>query len=587
VEELTKTLLETALLRDAGNQYELVAPLSDIAIPTTLHDSLMARLDRLETAKRVAQLGATLGRQFSYDLLRDVSPWEEEALQQDLRRLVNAELIFQRGLSSQATYVFKHHLVQEVAYQSLARRTRQHYHQRTADVMADRYPALVETQPELLAYHFTEAGLTEQALPYWLQAGLHAVERSAYMEASRHLTTGLELLATLPDTPKRPQQELDFLMALNSALVATKGDTAPERERVLTRAYALCQQLGASRQLFGVLIGLCSFHLLRDELQTAHKRAETILQAAQGQRAPILLLIAHYLLGTTLYFMGEFAPALAHLDQGIALYDPKQHGNPQRSPGVRNPSEGCLSQSAWCLSVLGYQEQARMRMQDALTLSRKLTAPYSLAYALLYAAHLHESQREFQGVQERTEELLALVTEHGFAGLMGPGLLLRGWALAMQGQELEGLGLMHQGLVAAESTRAKIGRTAYLGYLSDAYRQAGQIDAGLRVLTQTPLADDDHWAGEWYPRQGELLLMAGGPQSAKAEACLQRALAITRRQQAKWWELRTAKSLSRLWQQQGKRQDAYDLLAPVYHWFTEGFDTADLQEAKALLDDLR
>lgn len=351
------------------------------------------------------------------------------------------------------------------------------------------------------------------------------------------------------------------------------------------RAYALCQQLGADRQLFGVLIDLCSFHLIREELPTAHEWAEGCLHMAQDQRDPALLLSAHYLMGCTLYFLGAFAPALAHLEQGIAFYDPTKHANPQSTRGARNQGEACLSQAAFCLGALGYQDQARARMQEALTLSRELRHSYSLAYALLYATMIHENYREIQAVQERAEELLALVTEHGFAGLMGHAVFWRGWALAAQG-DVEGPSLMRQGLAASESIGAKLGRTAYFSFLADAYRHVGQIDAGLRVLAEAQPKADDHWAGELYRRQGELLLMAGGPQAEEAETYLQRALAITRHQQAKWWELRAAKSLSRLWQQQNKHQDAYDLLAPIYHWFTEGFDTADLQEAKALLEAL-
>ncbi len=587
VEELTKTLLETALLRDAGNQYELVAPLADLVIPTTLYDSLMARLDRLGTAKRVAQLGATLGREFSYELLREVSPWEEGVLQQELRRLVDAELMFQRGLPSRAAYIFKHSLVQEVAYQSLVRHTRQNYHQRTAEVLIERFPALVESQPELLAHHFTEAGLTEQALPHWHRAGLRAVERSAYAEASRHLTTGLELLKTLPGTSEHAQQELDFLIALLPALTATKGDTAPELEQLLKRAYTLCQQLEASQQLFGVLSGLCWSHLLRDELQTACKWAEEGFHVAQEQGDSALLLSAHFQLGGTLYFLGDFASALTHFEQGIERYDPEQHANPQHTHSVRNRGEGCLSQAAFCLVALGYQDQARTRIQEALVLARELKHPYSVAYALLYAIMIHESHRELQAFREHAEAFLALVTQHGFSNFIGQAVFWQGRGLVMQGRHDEGLDLMCQGLESVEQIGMKLGRTAYLGYLSDAYREAGQIDAGLRVLTQTYLADDDHWAGEWYRRQGELLLMAGTSQVAEAETCLQRALAITRSQQAKWWELRVVKRLGRLWQQQGKRQDAYELLAPVYNWFTEGFDTADLQEAKVLLDELK
>ncbi|ETX03498.1 MAG: hypothetical protein ETSY1_47050 (plasmid) [Candidatus Entotheonella factor] len=585
VEELTKTVLETEWLRDAGSQYDRVASLSDIAIPTTLHDSLMARLDRLDTAKRVAQLGATLGREFSYDLLREVSPWEEEVLQQDLRRLVDAELVFQRGLPSQATYVFKHNLVQEAAYQSLVRHQRQHYHQRAAEALSERFSALVETQPERLAYHFTEAGLTEEALRHWHQAGLHAVERAAHVEASRHLTTGLELLATLPDTPEHAQQELDLLLTYLPVLAATQGAATPERERLLRRAYTLCQQLEASEQVFGVLVGLCSFHHMREEIQTAREWAEACLQVAQGQSGSTLLLSAHFLLGSTLYSLGDFALSLDHLEQGIALYDPKQHANPKSTFGLRNCGESCLSYAAWCLRLMGYPEQALVRTQEALVLARQLTHPYSLAWALLSAIFFHESQREIQAVRERAEEFLALVTEYGFTSFTGHAWFWQGWALGMTGQA-EGLDLIHQGLAAIQSTGSKLGRRMYAGYLSDVHRQLGQVDEGLRVLAEVQPEHDDHWSGMWYRHRGELLMLAGEQQTEEAERCLQQALAIMHAYQTKWWELQTAKSLSRLWQQQGKHQAAYNLLAPIYNWFTEGFDTADLQEAKALLNEL-
>jgi predicted ATPase len=292
VEELTKTVLESGLLQEIQGHYELTGPLPPLAIPATLHDSLMARLDRLAPVKAVAQLGAVLGRTFSYEVLQAVTPLDEAPLQQALARLVDAELLYQRGVLPQATYTFKHALIQDTAYQSLLRSTRQQYHQRIAQVLTERFPELAETQPELLAQHYTEAGLSAQAVSYWPRAGQRASERSAYLEAIAHLMKGLEVLSTLPDTPERPQQELDLQMTLGPALMALKGWSAPEVEHAYARAQALCQQVGQTPQAFRVLVGICTFYVLRGELQTAQKLAEQCATLAQSLQDPACLLWA-------------------------------------------------------------------------------------------------------------------------------------------------------------------------------------------------------------------------------------------------------------------------------------------------------
>jgi predicted ATPase len=273
VEELTRTVLDAGLLEDTGDRYVLGEPLPPLAIPTTLQDSLMARLDRLATVKSLAQLGATLGREFSYDLLQAVSPWDERTVQRGLHQLVAAELLYQRGLPPQATYLFKHALIQEVAYQSLLRSARQQHHQRIAQVLEARFPEIVEAQPELVAHHYTEAGLHTQAIPYWQRAGQRALQRSTNQEAISHSTKGLELLITLPDTSERAQQELLLQTTLGPALMAVKGHAAPEVERAYARARALCQQVGDTSQVVPVLYGLWAFHFVRAELQTAHELA--------------------------------------------------------------------------------------------------------------------------------------------------------------------------------------------------------------------------------------------------------------------------------------------------------------------------
>src|SRR5712692_1976132 len=349
VEELTKTVLESGLHVGATH----ASPIPALAIPATLHDSLMARLDRLGTAKEVAQLGATLGREFSYELLRAISPLDEAALQQELGRLVEAELLYQRGLSPQARYIFKHALIQDTAYQSLLKSARQQYHQQIARILEERFAETKGTQPELLAHHYTEAGLNAQAIPYWQQAGQKAVERSANAEAISHLTKGLELLKTLPDTPERAQHELTLQLTLGAPLMATKGYAASEVESIYVRARTLCQQLEDTPQLFSALRGLWVFYHLRAESQTAHELAEQLLHLAQRLQDPAFLLEAHYALGATwLWQAGELTRGLEQVERGIALYNAQQHHSHAFLYG-QDPGVFCRVAAACALWFLG------------------------------------------------------------------------------------------------------------------------------------------------------------------------------------------------------------------------------------------
>ena len=325
VEELTKMGLEAGLLQEREDRYALTGPLPPLAIPTTLHDSLMARLDRLATVKSLAQLGATLGRAFAYDLLQAVSLWDEATWRQGLHRLVEAELLYQQGLPPQATYFFKHALIQEAAYQSLLRSARQQYHRRIAQILEERFPTLCETQPELLAHHSTEAGVLAQAIPYWQQAGQRALQRSANLEAISQLTKGLELLALLPDSLESTQHALMFQTTLGPALIATKGQGAPEVEHTYARARALCRQVGETPRLFPVLRGLWGFYLVRSELQTARELGEHLLRLGQRLQDHALLLEGARARGSTLFWVGDFTQARAQLEQGVTLYDPVQH----------------------------------------------------------------------------------------------------------------------------------------------------------------------------------------------------------------------------------------------------------------------
>jgi tetratricopeptide (TPR) repeat protein len=455
VEELTKMVLESGLLQEREERYALTGPLPPLAIPATLHDSLMARLDRLATVKAMAQLGATLGREFAYELLQAVSPWDEGTLRQGLHQLVAAEFLYQQGLPPQAMYRFKHALIQEAAYQSLLRSTRQQHHLRIAQVLEARFPELCETQSELLAQHYTEAGIHAQALPYWQRAGQRAIERSASLEAVAHLTQGLAALTTLPDTPKRAQQELVVQTTLGSALIATKGFAAPEVLRTYDRARELCHQVGETPQLFQVLRGLWFFYLMRMELQTARELGEHLHTLAQQVGDPALRLEAHYALGNTLNFLGELAVAQAHFAQGITLDDRRQH----RSHAV--PSEldfgvACRAYAALSLWLLGCPDQALQRVHEALTLARELAHPFSLGFALYFATWLHHLRREWPLTQEHAEAAIALAAEQGFAHWGAGGTILRGSVLAErsaepgagQGQAEEGMAQMHQGLAA-------------------------------------------------------------------------------------------------------------------------------------------
>jgi predicted ATPase len=587
-EELTKTVLEAGGLQEQEDHYALTEPLPPLAIPATLQGALMARLDRLGEGKAVAQLGAVLGRTFPYELLRAVAPLDELAVWRGLGQLVKAEVLYQQGVLPQATYMFKHALLQDMAYQSVLRSTRQQYHQRIAQMLEARFPETMETQPELLAQHYTAAGLSEQAMGYWQQAGQRAYHHSAYVEAISHFTQGLEVLKTIPETVERRQQELAVQTTLGQALAAVQGLAAPEVEAVYQRARVLCQQVGETTELLGVLYRLGILYNNRGQFQMARELGEQALRLAQQVHDPAGIAHAHLLLGNTSWFLGELDGARTHIEQGIGLSIPQQ----SRAHGLLGETHfevfcRCrLAQLLWCL---GYPDQALQRSQEALKLTRETSHPMTSAVALLFAATLYQYRREGQRALEWSEAALALAHEQGFAQRLAEATIQRGWGLVEQGQEEAGIAQIRQGLAALRVTGVGTSRS-YVGLLAEAYGKAGQPEVGLSVLAEVLASNNTSVQGtgttELYRLQGELRLRLAIPDTPQAEASFQQALAMARRQQAKSLELRAAMSLSRLWQQQGKRQEAHDLLAPIYDWFTEGFDTADLQEAKVLLDEL-
>lgn len=599
VEELTKMVMESGVPKARLGE----TPLS---IPTTLYDSLMARLDRLTNVKEVAQFGATLGRDFNFDLMQAVSPLDQNTLLRELSKLVEAELLYQKGLPPNASYIFKHALIQDAAYQSLLKSKRQQYHGKIAQVLEERFLDTVETQPELLAHHYTEGGLIAQAIPYWQKAGEKARRRSANIEAIGHLTKGLQLLETLTDAHERAQQELDLQTTLGPALVATKGYAALEVEKAYTRARELCQQVGETPQLFPVLWGLWNFYLGRAQCRTARTLAEQLLTVAKSVRDLALILYAHDALGQTLYSMGEFTSARAHLEEGTTLYDPQRHRSLAFLYGEEDSGVACQGFAAMTLWFLGYPDQSLARMRGALTLAQELSNPHSLAFALFFATWLDQVRRVAQLDKERAEVLITLSSEQGFSLWLAGGTILRAWALVEQGQESEGMAQIREGIDDWRATGQEWTRPYFLALLADAHGKLGQTKEGLTVVEEALDVVDNSGErcleAELYRLQGELLLQKAkdGRQkleldnpfstilaSEEAENCFREAIEVARRQNAKSLELRAVMSLGRLWQKQGKKKEARQMISEIYDWFTEGFDTRDLREAKALLEDLQ
>ena len=490
------------------------------------------------------------------------------------------------GPPSTATYTFRHSLIQETAYQSLSPSTRQHYHHQIVQAVVAHFPILAETQPELLAYHYTAAGAPAPAIAAWQRAGQQAAERSAHLEAIAHFTQGLALLRDLPDTPEHAQQELAIQTALGPALIAARGYAAPEVEHAYVRALELCRQIGDTRQLFQTLRGLEVFHAVRAELQKAQDLAEQLLSLAQHQSDPVCFEAAYLALGTLHYHLGAFAQAHARLEQGMVAYD-RQLEPSHAFLYARGPKVVCASWSALTLWMLGYPDQALQRSREAVAQAQELSHPFTLALVLNWAAWLHQLRREPQAAATQAEAAMALSTAQGFAQWVALGRVLRGWALAEQAQVEAGIVDMRHGLEAYQATGAAVGRPHHLALLAEVYRRMGIVEAGLTSLTEALIlvekTGERVYQAELYRLRGELLLARLVEPNSAAESCFQQALHVARRQCTKSLELRAAMSLSRLWLRQDKRVETQQLLTAVYNWFTEGFETADLQEARILL----
>jgi predicted ATPase len=591
LEESVRALVETGILTGEPGAYRLTRPLPDIAVPATVQAVLAARIDRLPPdAKRLLQTAAVIGTEVPFPLLQTVADLAPETLHRSLAQLQGAEFLYETHLFPERVHTFKHALTQNVAYQSLLTSTRQQVHRQIAQALETLFPETAETQPELLAHHYTAAALPEPAVAYWQRAGQRALDRSAHLEAINHVTTGIELLKTLPKTPEHTQQALTLHLALGAALLVTKGQAAPEVERAYTQARALCQQVGETPELVPILFGLWRFYHARAQLHTARELGETLLRLAQPAPDPALAVIAHQALGNTLLCLGALPAARQHLEEGIARYTPDQRRVPAFRSG-HDPGVACRALAAWSLWLLGYPEQALAHIHDALALAHTLSHPYSLAYAWCWAAIIPQLRRDVLAVHEQAEACVALSTEQGFPFWASTGTILRGWALAMQGQGEGGLAQVRQGIAAWRATGGAVLGPYFCTLLADVSARLGHPEDGLQTLAEAHTLmeqqEDRWWEAEVCRLRGVLLLQQPGTPQAEAETWLQRALDVARRQEAKSLELRAAMSLSRLWQQQSKCAEARELLAPVYTWFTEGFDTADLQEARALLGELK
>jgi class 3 adenylate cyclase/predicted ATPase len=589
VEELTKTVLDSGLLVDAGDHFELSGPLPPLAIPATLHDSLMARLDRLAPVKEIAQIAAVIGREFSYGLLAAVVPLDGPQLQDALAQLVSAELIFRRGAPPDATYSFKHALVQDAAYQSLLKTNRQRYHQRIAQALEERLPQTAQTEPELLAQHYSEAGLTDRAIHYWHNAGQLAAQRSANVEAVTHCARGLELLAQLPETPGRYQRELELQMAIGPALVAARGFADPAVGNAYARAWELCHHLDEQVHLPVVLRGRQVFHRMRGELSKAREFAEQLLALAERQQDPALLVGSCHALGQDLFQTGDLTAARRIVERGIALFDPERH-RLQAWPGGQ-PGEQCYLYGAFALWMLGYPDQALRRGEEALVLANNLANPANLINTLAFVALVHVFRREAAAAREQAQATMAMSAEQRNPYFLAWGTILHGWAHAAEGHGEDGAAEIDRGMIAYRATGSQTWLPCFLGLQAEACLRAEQLNDGLASVAEGlalgEMTDEHCWQAELNRTKGELLLAASSASHAAAEACFTRALELARQQEAKSWELRAAVSLCRLWRDQGKSGEARDLLAPIHDWFTEGFATPDLADAKMLLDELR
>jgi class 3 adenylate cyclase/tetratricopeptide (TPR) repeat protein len=593
VEELTKAVLETGLLQERDDHYMLSRPLPSMAIPTTLNASLMARLDRLAPVKDVAQIGAVVGREFSYELLSAVSGLPRQRLEEALAQLVRAELIFCRGEIPRAVYTFKHALVRDAAEAGLLRSRRAALHATIADVFEQRFPEIVETQPETLALHLTEAGLFEKAEEYWLQAGKKAAMRSANLEATAHLRKGIEGLVHLADGARKDRRELDFQFALGPCLIAMEGPASPRAVATFARARDLCQRLEDPPEQLQIMFWLTTASVIRGELPVAEEMISTLLDLAEARGDRPALLNAMRGQGMIRLFMGHLTGAHEVIERAFEAFEASSE---QDRLGARAAGQDAgvadLALMSWALWLLGRADTALARIDAAIHRADAISHPHSQAYGCYYASILHALRGEFLTAHRYAERCLALSEEHGFRQWRGLARAVRGISATFLDPTSAALAEIQTAMNEYRDAGYQLGITALHVLLSPALLSSHQCEATLELIEQglatTSRNSERIFEAELYRLKARVLLFRGVPEAGtEVQSLLDQALTIARGQHAKALELRDAMDLAGLWIDQGRREEALDLLAPIYAGFTDGFETKDLKQAKALLDRLQ
>ena len=595
VEEMTKAVLEAESEGDARRTAATV-PSSALAVPASLHASLMARLDRLGPAKEVAQIGAAIGREFSLALLAAVVRKPEPELGSALDRLMAAGLLFRQGVPPHATYLFKHALVQDAAYGTLLREPRRALHARIAETLESQFAEIAENQPELLARHCTEASQIEKAAGLWGKAGQRSLARSALVEAVEQLGRALDQIAILPSTPVLRREQINHQVGLAMALMPTKGHAAPETKAAFERARLLIEQAEALAErpedpllLFSVLYGFYVASWSAFNGRVVRELAEHFFALAEQHGTTVPLMVGHRQMGAALSYTGELSRGQEHFDQALMLYDPVKHRNliTRFGQDVRVAILFQRSLSRW---LLGNPDAALADASDAVSDARAIGHAASLTYALLFTWFTQIFCGNYSTAAAQADEIVTIADEKGSVLWNACGVVVQGCGAALTGRASDAVEIIMRGIGALRSTGLSLWAPVWLSFLAKAHAELGQIGDAWRPLEEamavTEATGESWYEAELYRMAAEVALLEPKPDVAKAEAYFNRSLDVARKQQAKSWELRAAMSMARLWRDQGKRDEARDLLAPVYGWFTEGFDTLDLKEAKALLDEL-
>jgi class 3 adenylate cyclase/predicted ATPase len=595
VEEMTKAVLEAESEVEARRTAAAV-PVPAVAVPASLHASLMARLDRLGPAKEVAQIGAAIGREFSHALLAAVALKNEKALQSDLDALTRAGLLFRQGVSPNATYLFKHALVQDAAYSTLLRELRRALHARIANVLESQFAEIAESQPELLARHCTEAGLIEKGVGFWGKAGQRSRDRSALVEAVEQFTRALAQIETLPATPTLRREQIKLQVALITPLMHVKGYAAPETKAAVERARLQIEQAEALGEppedpllLFSVLYGIYAANYVAFNGDVILNLAAQFVALAEKQGTTAASMIGHRLMGASLVHTGEIAQGLVHYDQALALFDPAVH-RPLATRFGQDIGVMTLSFRSWARWLLGYPDAALADINNALKNARGIGQAATLMFALLNGSFTHMLCGDYAAANAEADELVALANEKGASLWKAFGMEMQGCLRAPTANASEAVHMLTCGITALRSTGGTLWMPLWLSYLTKAYTQLGQFDDAWRCIGEAMAASEtskESWCdADIHRLAGDIVLLSGDTDTARAEGYFERALGIARQQQAKSFELRATMSMARFWRGQSKQHEARCLIAPVYGWFTEGFDTPDLREAKALLDEL-